>query len=121
MKRNGRAVPTVLAWALLASGCVPGTFNEPTPAMTAAPAAIASPLLSAVATAPIGTSLTVNDPQFGVVRVTLDREYNSAAGVPCRRFTLVGALAGQGGTRVACRETAGWSLVSLQGPSPGTP
>jgi hypothetical protein len=115
--RAGRAgVALVLALVSGLAGCVAVDGG----AVVVAPAPVLSPLLAAVASARIGASRTVADPQFGTVRVTLDREYYSAAGVICRRFTL-GELGSTGAaaTRVACQETTGWSLVPLQGPSPG--
>ena len=124
MTRKGKAVPAVLVWALLASALVAGCMQETGGSgggpvvVTGAAAPVSSPLLAAVATMPIGTSTTVSDPLFGTVGIKLDREYPSAAGVLCRRFLMTGgSQAGGGGSRVACRETTGWRLLSLQGPS----
>lgn len=126
---NQKATPRVapLARALVAAGllavtgCVQetgGTAGSGGPVAAAAVPA-ATPLLAAVAMTPVGTSTTVSDPAFGVVRIRLDREYTSAAGVLCRRFIMTGGnQAGLSGSRVACREVTGWSLLALQGPSP---
>ena len=66
-----------------------------------------------VAGASPGQSATVRDPQRGQVRVRLEREYFSAAGVACRRFSLfpaAGQIGINGATGAACREADGWEL-----------
>jgi 17 kDa common-antigen outer membrane protein len=88
-------------------------------AATAEPAAArpaprpSDPVLAFVAAASAGQSTSLDDPTRGRIEVRLEREYDSADGVLCRRFTLMRRQDIK--TGVACRTPEGWQLDPVLG------
>jgi hypothetical protein len=80
------------------------------------PSASSDDILSFVASAAPGQSGSVSDARRGRLHVILEREYYSAAGIVCRRFTVAPVSAKTGNeieTRVACQEPGGWRLDTI--------
>lgn len=78
-----------------------------------------SPLLSFVSGAAVGQRAQINDPELGLVNITLERQYYSAAGQTCRRFTVwptTGQQIQAIETGVACLEVKQWTLVRMLPP-----
>lgn len=87
-----------------------------TPQAEAAPIApLQNPLTAFVSTAAPGERAMVSDAEFGEAQVTMEREYFSASGQSCRRFTVrPGNLRAAAETRVMCQNAnSEWALVRL--------
>ncbi len=94
------------------------TVNPPAGAPSAA---APTGLLDFVVAAKPGQSSVIDDAVRGGQRVTMEREYPSAAGLLCRRFTTApvnNPAAVE--THVACRDKASWHIadVTVKGASP---
>jgi hypothetical protein len=123
LSEAGQKVGAILLTALLLTGCQAGNpFNLGASADTAAPiSAVASPpaerppdgLLEFIAGAAPGHAIVVQDPARGQWRVTMGREYFSAAGLTCRRFTMEAMASRQAAVRAACRDPSGWHLDAV--------
>jgi hypothetical protein len=117
--------------AVWLAGCQADMFNpspnEDTPlAPSAAPAAASTEpmpagLLALVTAGAPGQSNVVQDAAGRQWRVTLGREYFSAAGLTCRRLTMAAPGARDALSRAACHDAIGWHLdpiaVSVDMPS----
>lgn len=121
-RQCGRICAFAIALAVV-SGCATdhsvGVVSVPSAAASAGMAPVApddratDQLLRFVAKAGIGESAIVPNPAGSRLRVTVEKEYFSAAGFVCRRFSVAPAasLAGGGAKiRVACAEPDGWRL-----------
>jgi hypothetical protein len=118
-RRRARA-GVALASSLALAACQNLGLTLSGPATPQAPVRAAprpsDPLLAFVAAASPGQSTSLEDPARGRIEVRLEREYDSADGVLCRRFTVV---RGQDiATRVACLTPEGWQLDPVLGNVP---
>jgi hypothetical protein len=85
----------------------------PPPAAAATPA---DPLAAFAANAVRGDSRVITESRLGTVRVTVGRDYDSAAGVVCRELVIepaTGPATGRSEIRAVCREAGGWRLSSV--------
>jgi hypothetical protein len=97
-----------------AAAATPSPSPPPAPAPAAPAPAVPDAMLAFVESAVAGQSSVLLDPVTGRVRVVFEREYPSAAGIRCRRFTVTPETgAGLVETRIACREPGGWRMVDL--------
>jgi hypothetical protein len=112
------AAGAAIALGLALAGCqhfgLPAA-SEATPQPAAARPMVppADPLLAFVVAASPGQMTTLDEPGRGPVMVRLEREYYSADGISCRRFTVMRGSDIE--TRVACRGAAGWQLDPVLG------
>lgn len=118
LPNSRRRLSAAIAFVLAVSGCaVVHQAAAPGVAVSAAPSIEQSRqlpgLLEFVANAAPGQSRIFQDPTDGAVRVTVGRQYSSAAALLCRHFIfapLDGGTARATQTRAVCRESDGWQL-----------
>lgn len=105
----------VLSIAVLAStACTRMPEEYRTSQSASAVPAIATQMLDAVASAPVGTSIVYTDQTTGLAsEITVESEYFSANGRICRRYTERPAAAVTAYPGLSCNAGNGWVKVPV--------